>query len=440
MMKKMFSGKASGYLLSAAVAAATAAVAMPAAAYNLHSENGTELNLDVEAIVGAFSSEENYFGKAGNGSDWQEAYIKAGLSGSHSYSAQGASVYGAVNILSSGTFGDGDAGGNTSGNERETDFEDIYVGWRSGNMIPALGENGVDVSFGRQNISIGDGFLLNSDSLNLGDTLGAQADRGGAYWLAARKAFDETFWLKLGGDSGVRSDLFWFKSDNNGQSNVEMAGLNIEYVTDSGTFGAMYLEGLGQNDVLGMGHDRDGMETLSLRYQGNAGVENLFLNAEFVHQENGSGVDSDAWTAEAGWTFADLPWSPAVNYRYTSYDDGFDSLFFGFSRGYGTWYQGEVAANYAGPFGSSADIHHVGLKVFPAETLALGAMYFDFKDSTTFGANSEGQELDLYAEWVVNDHLIISPLVGIYSPDSSNATQNTKKDNTYFQVLAIVPF
>ena len=436
-MSKPTGRKVTGYLLTAAIAAAMAA---PVQAYNLHSENGAELNLDVEAIVGVFSSEENYFGKAGNGSDWQEAYIKAGLSGSKTYGDQGASVYGAVNALSSGTFGDGDAGGNTTGDERRTAFEDVYVGWQSGNMIPALGENGLDISIGRQNISLGDGFLINGDSLNLGEGLGAQADRGGAYWLAARKAFDKTAWAKIGGDAGLRSDLFWFESDNNAQSNVEMAGLNIEYVGDKGTFGAMYLKGLDQDDVLGMGHDRDGQKTLSLRYQGNAGVENLFLNAEYVTQESGSGVDADAWTAEAGWTFADMPWSPSVNYRYTTYDDGFDSLFFGFSRGYGTWFQGEVAANYAGPFGSSADIHHIGVKAYPSETLALGALWFDFSDSTTFGANSDGQEFDLYAEWVVNDHLIISPLVGIYSPDSDNATQNTSDNNTYFQVLAIVPF
>ncbi|RVU30529.1 alginate export family protein [Neptunomonas marina] len=437
---KTIGGRASGTLLTAAIAAVTAGLALPASAYNLHSDDQSELNLDVEAIAGTFSSQENYFGKPGNGSDWQEAYIKAGLSGHRLYGEQGAAVFGAFNVLASGTFGDGDAGGNTTGNEREFDIEDAYVGWRSGNMLPGLGENGLEFSFGRQNISLGDGFLVNGDSLNLGDFAGDLSDRGGAYWLAARKAFDKSLWVKVGGEGPWRSDIFWFESDNNGQSNVEMAGINVEHVMPQGTIGAMYLQGLDQNDVLGMGHDRDGMDTLSLRFQGNMGVEQLFLNAEYVMQENGSGADSDAWTAEAGWTFSDLPWSPTVNYRFTRYDEGYDPLFFGFSRGYGTWYQGEVAANYAGPFGSDADIHHIGIKVAPTETLALGALFFDFNNSSTFGANSDGQELDIYAEWVVNDHLIISPLVGIYSPDSDNQTQNSNDNNTYFQLLAIVPF
>ena len=436
-MKMITGRKATGYLLTMAVAAAMSA---PAQAYNLYSEEGAELNLDVEAIFGTFNSDKSYLLDTDSGASWQEAYIKAGLSGNRAYGEQGNSVYGAVSLLASGTFGDGDAAGFTTGDERRTAIEDAYVGWRSGNMIPALGENGLDISVGRQNISLGDGFLINGDALNLGEFAGDLSDRGGAYWLAARKAFDKTFWAKVGGETGLRSDLFWFESDNEAQSNVEMAGINIEYTGDKGTFGAMYLKGLDQNDQLANGHDRDGQKTMSLRYQGNAGVENLFLSAEVVSQESGSGVDSDAWTAEAGWTFADMPWSPSVNYRYTKYDDGFDSLFFGFSRGYGTWFQGEVAANYAGPFGTSAKIQHVAVKAYPAETLALGALWFDFSDSTTFGGNSDGQEFDLYAEWVVNDHLIISPLVGVYSPDKNNATQLTSGDNTYFQLLAIVPF
>ncbi|MCO6061928.1 hypothetical protein NG726_35465, partial [Pseudomonas sp. MOB-449] len=88
------------------------------------------------------------------------------------------SLYGALNLLSSGTWGDGDAAGFTLGSERMTDVEDAYLGWRSGDLFPALGENGVDLSFGRQNLSVGDGFLVNGDSLNFGDVdLGAEVQR-----------------------------------------------------------------------------------------------------------------------------------------------------------------------------------------------------------------------------------------------------------------------
>jgi hypothetical protein len=427
MMRRFHGQKMTNYMLASAVALATASVAMPAQAYNIYSQDGAELNLDVELAVGIFSSEENYFGKAGNGSSWQESYLKTGLSGNKTITEESA-IYGALNFVSSGTWGDGDAGGNTDGSERRTAVEDAYVGVRNGIL---------DFSVGRQNFSIGDGFLINGDALNLGNGVFPGSDRGGAYWLAARKAFDKTAILRMGGDEGLRGDLFYLHSDNKAQSEMELAGVNVEYITDKGTFGANYIKGIDAVNNTA----RDGQTTVSVRYSGNAGIENLFLSAEYADQSQGDASDdANAWYAEAGWTFTDVMWSPQITYRYTKYDDGFDSLFFGFNRGYGTWFQGEVAANYAGPFGSSATIQHIALKASPTETLSLGALYFNFSDATTFGANSEGQELDLYAEWVVNDHLILSPLVGLYSPNSNNQTQNTNADNVYAQLMAIVPF
>src|SRR5690554_7354140 len=108
-----------------------------ASAYTLHSEGGTELNLDIEAVFGVFTSKENYatFGKTdGGGSDWQEGYIKYGLSGSHAYQS-GASVFGGLNFISSATWGDGDAAGLTSGDESDTDLEDAYVGDRKSTRL-----------------------------------------------------------------------------------------------------------------------------------------------------------------------------------------------------------------------------------------------------------------------------------------------------------------
>jgi hypothetical protein len=312
-----------------------------------------------------------------------------------------------------------------------------------------LGQDGLDLSFGRQQFAIGDGFLINGDALNFGDALGDDLNRGGAYWLAARKAFDRTAIARIGGSEGLRADLFWLESDNRAQAETELAGINAEYVMPEGTLGLAYIEGLDVNEDYGYSH-RDGQQTLSLRYQGNAGVENLFLSGEFVTQDQGDDTvaDADAWYVEAGWTFANLPWSPSVNYRYASFDEGFDPLFFGFNRGYGTWFQGEVAANYAGPFNSAADVHHIGIKASPTEMLSIGALFFDFSDAanpfTGDAGGVNGQEIDLYAEWVVTPNLIVSPLIGFYSPDKSAANGGTQvgsdDTNVYAQMIAIVPF
>ncbi|MGM0951901.1 MAG: alginate export family protein [Pseudomonadota bacterium] len=401
----------------------------PASAYNLVDKNGSELNLDLELVLGHFSSEETY-GNSNTSPSWSEGYAKYGLSGSQSLS-DGA-VFGAVNAVSSATWGDGDALGVTNGEERETDVEDLYVGYR---------HDLFEFSVGRQNITIGDGFILNGDALNLGKGAGPEElNRGGAYWLAARKAFDKTAMLRVGGKDGIRSDVFWFKSDNYAQARPEMTGINLEYVADKGTVALMHLKGLDVDEEWGFAN-RDGQDTTSLRYQGNAGVENLFLSAEYAHQSQGDSSDNaKAWYVEAGWTFTNLPWSPSLNYRYTSYDENYDSLFFGFNRGYGTWFQGEVAANYAGPFGTDSDIHHLGIKAFPSETLTLGASLFDFSNTAGHTGDNDATEIDLWAEWVAMDHLIISPLIGFYTPDSDTSNQGNDDTNIYAQIIAIVPF
>ena len=117
--------------------------------------------------------------------------------------ADSGTLYGAFNLLSSATWGDGDAAGNTDGSERTTKIEDAYLGWRSADLFPALGQDGVDFSAGRQVIKLGRGFLINDDGPNLGNgPANGALDRGGAYYLAARHAFDRTAVLRLGGEQG----------------------------------------------------------------------------------------------------------------------------------------------------------------------------------------------------------------------------------------------
>lgn len=445
-MKKV---KAPGLMatpIKAAVVAALSLSSFSAGAVNLMSENGTEVNFDLEVILGHFSSSERYnqlHSEAGDAT-WQEGYAKYGFSGSKALSGT-SSIFGAVNLMSTMTSGDGDAAGFSTGDESETEIEDAYIGFDTG--------NGIKFSFGRQPFVVGDGFVINGDALNFGEGFdpsnGGPAprsfSRGGAYWLAARKAYDKTAILSLGKEEGPRGDIFWLESDNPAYSMMELGGINLEYNTAAGTLGLMHLKGLGvDEEVAGFfgNQYRDGQKTTSIRGQGNAGVENLFLSFEYVDQDNGAAGDANASYVEAGWTFADTKWSPSINYRLSQFDTGYDPLFFGFNRGYGTWFQGEVAANYAGPFSTDTDIHYVGLKAQPSETLTVGAAYFDFDDAA--GGNLDATELNIWAEWVAMNHLIISPLVGLYTPDNSaeegGSQLGSDDTNNYFQVLAIIPY
>lgn len=352
------------------------------------------------------------------------------------------------NWVSTGTFGDGDAAGWTNGSERTTKIEDASLGWRSGSIFSALGENGVDVSFGRQGIVIGDGFLVSNDALAMGKEIAdGSLNRGGAYYLAPRKAFDQTAVVRLGGEKGLRSYLIWLKSDNPAQANPEVAVATLEHVSEAGTVGLTYLDVLDTDEEFSfLWPDRKETKTYSLRAQGNAGVDNLFLSGEYAKQDKNS-EDESAWYLEAGWTFSDIPWSPKVNYRYSRFSEGYDPLFYGNGRALGTWFQGEVASNYAGPFNTNTRVHHVGIKASPTETLSVGVLMYDFdtlNPNAGFFRNLDAQEMDLYAEWVVNDHLFVMPVVGIYKPEASTANGGSQlgndSTNVYGQLIFATTF
>lgn len=436
MLSKAFSTKN-------ALVAVTFAVALPAHAYEFYNKDETILNANLEAVFAAMHSDENYavFGNRTSGSSsWREGYIKYGLSATQGLGGNG-SLYGAFSLLSSGTWGDGDAAGFTEGSERRTAVEDAYLGWKSGDLFPTLGANGIDISAGRQKIVIGDGFLINGDALNLGDVdLGENFDRGGAYYLAARKTFDQTAVLRIGGDKGWRGDLMYLASDNHAQADTELAVATLEHVTEPGTLGLTYIHGLDVNERFATPAqlERDGMDTISLRGSGSLGVKNLNLAFEYATQDRSSGREN-AWYLEGSWTFADMPWTPTATYRYSRFSEDFDPLFYGLSRGYGTWFQGEVASNYAGPFNTNTKVHHIGLKAKPREDLTVGALFFDFNPINKDTSNLGGRELDVYLEWMINEHFMISPLIGFYTPDKSadqgGLQLGSDDTNTYVQLI-----
>jgi hypothetical protein len=316
-------------------------------AYELYADDDTHLNADMLAVWGMFNSRHNYDGTPG-GSTWREGFIKYGLSGDQGLAGNG-SLYGALNWVSSGAWGDGDAGGNQDGSERTTKIEDAYLGWRSGDLFPLLGKDGVDVSGGRQVIKLGNGFLINDDGPNLGKgPADGQLNRGGFY-LGARHAFDRTAMLRLGGNEGLHGSVLWLKSDNRAQAETELAAGTLDYTHELGTLGLTYIHGIDVADQWASEFQkaREGMDVYSLRGEGSAGLENTRLAFEYAWQDKRGGHET-AWYAEAGYTFAEAPWAPQLTYRYTRYSAGWDLLFTGLSSGYGTWIQVKWRATMPG--------------------------------------------------------------------------------------------
>ncbi len=419
-----------------------------AQAHELYNRDGTIFSADFEGVFATLHSQKSY-ATAGNtrqgSTGWSEAYAKYGFSGE--LGLGGGSLYGKFNLLSSGTWGDGDAANISSGGERRTGIEDAYAGWRSGSLFPLLGENGVDISFGRQVVTVGDGFLISGDALNPGDgQFGKEFDRGGAYYIAARKAFDKTAVIRLGGKEGWRGDLMWLKSDNRIQANTEISVATLEHVGAPGTLGLTWIHGIDVDEryaIIPSRLERKGMNTVSLRGTGGLGVENLNLSFEYASQELDHSHEN-GWYAEGSWTFADAPWKPTATYRYSRFSELYDPLFYGFSRGFGTWFQGEVAGNYAGPLSSNAGVHHIGLAATPREDIALGALYFNFHTLDKSLGEQSGQELDLYLMWTANEHWQAGLLGGFYKPRHNAAEGGTQlgstNTNTYLQLMVMTSF
>jgi hypothetical protein len=394
--------------------------ASQAHAYGLYKSGRTELNADLNAVFGFFHSQESYaqFRTSSGSQSWQEGFVKYGLSGSYAFKS-GNQVYGAARLISTASWDDGDAAGFTTGSEGRTNFEDAYVGWKSGKVFPAFGKDGIDISAGRQKYTIGNGFLIYGDALNFGkgfdQTAPQSLNRGGAYYLAARESFDRTAILRLGQSENLRGEVFWLDSGNKGQAKTELAGLNAEYEKSHyGTLGLTYLKGLSVNERLAefLGYtQRDGQDTFSVRANGSAGVE---------------------------------LWKPDIGARYSSFSSGFDPLFYGSSTGYGTWYQGEVAGNYAGPFNSNAEISHLYLNAQPLPSLTLGILFFDFRTKNHRFGKLDATEWDIYAEWEINKYFSASPLIGFYTPSKSagqGGVQLGNDDtNTYAQMIVTVSY
>ncbi|WP_139116529.1 hypothetical protein [Terasakiispira papahanaumokuakeensis] len=435
--RPMLSALATGTFVSLALCGNASAV-------ELHKSADTTLNLNVNGVAGAFHSQKGYAqsetAKA-EGRDWQEGFITYGIDLTHTLSPKAGSLYADVAWTSSGTWGQGDAAGFTTGDERHTHIEHLFAGWKSGELIPAFGTDGLDVSVGRQYIQIGDGFLIAGDALNFGEgVLGGDLDRGGAYYLAARQSFDNTAVIRLGGDQGWRGDLMWLKSDNPAQAKPEMAVGTFEHVTDDATLGATYIKVLDTDrDFAFLYPDREDTQVYSLYGHGNAGIKNLFLSGQYAWQEKGDDSDENAWYLEAGWTFDEVAGSPYISYRFSRYSDGYDPLLYGNGRALGTWFQGEVAANYAGPFSTNARIHQVTLSVTPSEQFNIGLLMYRFDTLNTDSGHLDGHEIDLYGSWTINDHWWVMPLLGRYDPDQSTSGGGSQlgdsSANYYTQLL-----
>lgn len=404
-------------------------------AEDIYRRGGTVVTPELTAIAGWFRSEHDYSGRLAQVA-WEEGFIKYGLRGT-SVRAGSDTVHGGFALVSSATWGDGDAGGYSNGRERRTSIEEAHLGWKSGDLLPAFGHDGIDLSAGRQIVKVGRGFLIYDDGFNPGAALASGTlDRGGAFYIAPRHAFGKSAVVRLGGDNGWHGSVIWLKSNNHAQANTELAVGTVSHTVAAGTIGATYMRGLNVDEryVDPVQLQRRGMRIYSVLANGNAGIAHTNFGFEYAVQETGVKRQS-AWYVQAERSFPAATWQPILEYRFSRYSPAWDILFTG---GYRDWLQGEVASNYTGAYASNLQIHKVGLMLQPHQTLSMGLALFDLKtldDRATLSRSA--REANLYADYALSTKLMIAPLLGLYQPRRQHGNAGSASTNVYAQIMLI---
>jgi hypothetical protein len=212
------------------------------------------------------------------------------------------------------------------------------------------------MSGGRQVIKLGNGFLINDDGPNLGRArpMASSTAVVASTWVPVTRSIARPCcaWAV----TRLHGSVLWLKSDNRAQAETELAAGTLDYTNELGTLGLTYIHGIDVADQWASEFQkaREGMDVYSLRGEGSAGLENTRLAFEYAWQDKRGGHRERPGTPRRATPSPRAPWAPQLTYRYTRYSAGWDLLFTGLSSGYGTWIQGEVAGNYAGPFNSPA--------------------------------------------------------------------------------------
>jgi hypothetical protein len=440
---------------------------LPMAAYadvSLYKTGDAEVVGSLKAEGGFFATRDtNFGGAAKRDRNWSEWYVKPKLTGSYNIGgAEGRKIYGGTSLVGSMTQGDGDASGFTNGTPEQLNIDLAYAGFNSGTLPgKPLGFTDVDISTGRNFFTVGDGFLIGDPHFDQG--------KEGGFYLSPREAFQNTAIVKLNGEPW-RADLFWLRAGWD-QANASVIGANAEYqVPKSLRLGGLFLNSVQAADntlqpleINGRPNNpnsRNGLKTASGRFQGTVDQINLpnwLFSGEYAQQWNNESrqeVQANAWYLEAGYTFANLRFKPMLSYRYASFsgdkaettgtDEGFDPMFYGYSRGRGTWFLGEVIGQYL-ISNSNVDLHQVHLKGQLTENIGVGTLYYHYRrNEQVVSAPSDktfAQEIDTYADIKVNDHLSFALVYAVAFPEAAAkaeySSSNRRADNPYHTAFAV---
>ena len=306
--------------------------------------------------------------------------------------------------------------------------EEMYVGWRSGTALGQWGENALDLSVGSQDYKLGTGLLLANGT----DDGGFR----GSYWIGSRTVFINTLIARIN-TNGFKLEGFYLENHpRNPENRKRYTGMNIEYnYHDLANFGFSYI-----NDDDYGGNLTAKTDAYDFRVNVKPLPETLpglSISTEYVCQVNNKLTDVDPlsptfyWYGDMGhktvsggfgeieYKFADLFWQPALSYRYSAMEKGFDFMNFGFKT-WGTWFQGEITGEF---ISDTTDLftHTTRLVVTPIDNVTVNLIYLNFKfdDPAIWKVGSArfGNEVDLVTDWAVNSTVDLAAGIETFLPD-----------------------
>ena len=410
---------------------------------NLVLNDRARLTVILNGALGAYSDTRPWFGDSatftrlspvatnppeGRRASWGEMTVEAGMGGITQLGQAPVYAYGAATALLS----------TAAGQDLFTDdsrallrMEKAYAGIL---YADKASRTAVNLSFGRQNFNLADGFLISqfSGSANAGP-------RPGLY-LNPRIAFDMTALLDVKLDK-LRIKAFYLNPDEleDFESRTEYAGLNIGWSPNASVRVGATSIWIPQSDSQfrlpgGSTVPREGTHTLAFdaRFDDPFGLKGLWVQSEFARQRN-SGL-TEAWAAYGtlGVRLAETGWKPAFSYRFSAFS-GDDPTTATFERydpmlagGLAEWVQGVSFKKIVG--NSNMNVHRLRATAKPSAKLNLTFDLFDFeaRELNNLGGNPSlgtlsshdiGREATIRADWFLMRRLYVL-LVGSHAvPD-----------------------
>ena len=308
--------------------------------------------------------------------EWLEGYVKPGLSFEKQIDT-GAVLYGKLSAVASYTWG---TDAFDTGDTGATTLEEAYLAVR-GDMGSGLS---YDVSLGRRELTLGTGMLIAN-----GATSGFER---GALKFGPRKAWEVAAIGRLS-SGDVTGTVFYLDPNELPSTNGdnELAGVDVRRDDPNGGYlGATFVTVLnsrspypqiGGPPVTGA---REGTNTINVYAKTNpfeGSLENWVFTGDAAYQWNDD-FDLRSWAGRvtAGYTFADMPWTPSLTVGYQTFS-GDDPATTKYERFDPLYYQGSPSAWATGSKSASTFINSnvnalsLALKVQPTKTDTLTLRY-----------------------------------------------------------------